>query len=98
MWHLAALQGKINPLALINLPSAILIKKKYRNTTILQLMYYLLFLSIKKNTDIPHLHKKKTKQKQILYANERSGNSRFQNLLPASVRFYSLPTAVQKNT
>lgn len=61
-------------------------------------MYYLLFLSIKKNTDIPHLHKKKTKQKQILYANERSGNSRFQNLLPASVRFYSLPTAVQKNT
>lgn len=98
VWHLAALQGKINPLALINLPSAILIKKQYRNTTILQLMYYLLFLSIKKNTDIPHLHKKKTKQKQILYANERSGNSRFQNLLPASVRFYSLPTAVQKNT
>lgn len=61
-------------------------------------MYYLLFLSIKKILIFPICIKKKTKQKQILYANERSGNSRFQNLLPASVRFYSLPTAVQKNT
>lgn len=35
VWHFAALQGKINPLALINLPSAILIKKiqKYNNTS-----------------------------------------------------------------
>lgn len=97
VWHFAALQGKINPLALINLPSAILIKK---NTEIQQYFNWctIYFFFLLKNTDIPHLHKKKTKQKQILYANERSGNSRFQNLLPASVRFYSLPTAVQKNT
>lgn len=61
VWHLAALQGKINPLALINLPYAILIKK-YRNTTILQLMYYLLFLSIKKILIFPICIKKnKTK-------------------------------------
>lgn len=97
VWHFAALQGKINPLALINLPSAILITK---NTEIQQYFNWctIYFFFLLKNTDIPHLHKKKQNKNKYFTPTNDPATLVFKNLLTASVRFYSLPTAVQKNT
>lgn len=85
VWLFAALQGKTNPLALTNLISEKQkTKTKTHITTKTSTDVLLLFLSIAnhiKKMYIPYLQNKKQNKQtkiQILYANERSGNSRFE--------------------